>query len=68
MYLSTDTEDRSGEFSWSCTDTLEALIVVYRSCSGVQYDDFNYHSPPGLGETPWPFSAPVVSASWVSPR
>ena len=27
---------RSGEFSWSCTDTLEALIVVY--------DGFNYHS------------------------
>ena len=27
---------RSGEFSWSCTDTLEALIVVY--------DSFNYHS------------------------
>ena len=49
--LPMDTEDRNGEFSWRCMDTLEALIVVHRSCSGVQYDDFNYHSPPGLGET-----------------
>ena len=32
---------RSGEFSWSCTDTLEALIVAY--------DSFNYHSQPGSG-------------------
>ena len=33
---------RSGEFSWSCTDTLEALIVAY--------DSFNNHSQPGPGD------------------
>ena len=56
-----DIEDRNGEFSWRCMDTLEVLIVAY--------DDFNYHSPPGRGgDTPWPFSAPMISTSWVSSR
>ena len=41
---------RSGEFSWSCTDTLEPLIVVY--------DSFNYHSQPGpWSDTPWTSTA-----------
>ena len=41
---------RNGEFSGSCTDTLEALIVAY--------DSFNYHSQPGpWGATPWTSTA-----------